>query len=111
MSVTSSISSDGKRIDIKITGRFNYTLSQAFRDAYRGVSTADDVRYHVDLSETEYMDSAALGMLLLLREYAKAHGAPVVIERPSEQAELILKGANFEQLFRFRHDKNSSMAA
>lgn len=111
MSVTSRISADGKRIDIKITGRFKYTLSQAFRDAYRSVSTADEACYCIDLSETEYLDSAALGMLLLLREHAKAHGASVVIAHPSEQAELILKGANFEQLFRFQYDKNSSMAA
>ena len=59
--------------------------------------------YYVDLSDASYMDSSALGMLLLLREHAKSRGGSVFIERPSKQIDNILKVANFEQLFTFNY--------
>ena len=98
MPVSKEISQDGKKIQINVKGRFDYVVSQEFREAYRH-SMDDGITYHVDLSNADYMDSSALGMLLLLREHAKGHGGAVYIERPSEQINAILKVANFEQLF------------
>jgi len=99
MSVNQEVSKDGKKVQISITGRFDYKISQAFRDSYRRIPGQDCISYHVDLSEAVYMDSSALGMLLLLREHAKCRGGSVCIERPSKQIDNILKVANFEQLF------------
>jgi len=99
MSVSQEVSSDGKKVHINISGRFDYKVSQAFRDSYRRITGQDSMSYYVDLSDANYMDSSALGMLLLLREHAKCHGGAVYIERPSEQVDTILKVANFEQLF------------
>ena len=99
MSVSHEMSNDGKKIHINITGRFDYKVSQEFRDTYRQVPGQEGTAYHVDLSDASYMDSSALGMLLLLREHAKCRGGSVFIERPSEQVDSILKVANFEQLF------------
>ena len=99
MSVTQEVSSDGKKVQINITGRFDYKVSQAFRDSYRRVPGQECITFYVDLSNANYMDSSALGMLLLLREHAKCRGGSVFIERPSKQIDNILKVANFEQLF------------
>lgn len=103
MAVSQEISMDGKRVSINITGRFDYKVSQDFRDSYRLVPGQDGVSYHIDLSDANYMDSSALGMLLLLREHAKCHDGKVYIERPSKQIDSILKVANFEQLFTINH--------
>ncbi|MGB5397857.1 MAG: STAS domain-containing protein [Gammaproteobacteria bacterium] len=99
MPVIQEISSDGKHVLINIKGRFDYKVSQDFRDAYRNISAHDSVTYHVNLSETDFMDSSALGMLLLLREHAKCRGGKVIISCPSQQVDKILRVANFEQLF------------
>lgn len=99
MPVNQQVSNDGKKVLINIKGRFDYRVSQQFRDTYRHLSGQDGVAYHVDLSDTDYMDSSALGMLLLLREHAKCRGGSVHISKPSEQVDKILKVANFEQLF------------
>ena len=99
MSVSQVISDDGKRVMINVKGRFDYKMSQDFRNIYRHHPEQEGVAYHVDLSHAEYMDSSALGMLLLLREHAKSRGGAVVIEKPSDQVDKILKVANFEQLF------------
>lgn len=99
MSVSQKVSKDGKKIQINICGRFDYKVSQDFRDSYRQVPGQDDVSFYVDLSDATYMDSSALGMLLLLREHAKCRGGEVFIDQPSKQIDSILKVANFEQLF------------
>lgn len=99
MSVSQVVSTDGKKVSINISGRFDYKVSQDFRDSYRQVPGQDGVSYHIDLSDASYMDSSALGMLLLLREHAKCHEGTVYLESPSKQIDGILKVANFEQLF------------
>ena len=99
MAITQQVFDEGKKVQINITGRFDYEASQDFRNAYRHLQETEGVEYHVDLSDASYMDSSALGMLLLLREHAKSHGGAVIIERPGEQIDKILKVANFEQLF------------
>jgi len=91
---------DGMRIDIRVSGRFDYTLAKDFRGIYQGQPEGTSIDYHIDLSSTDFLDSTALGMLLLIREHAKERGGAVYIENPSENADLALRTANFEQLFR-----------
>ena len=74
MSVNQEVSNDGKKVLINISGRFDYKVSQEFRDTYRQVPGQEGVAYYVNLSDASYMDSSALGMLLLLREHAKCRG-------------------------------------
>lgn len=111
MSVSKEVSSDGKKVQINIVGRFDYKVSQEFRDSYRQVPGQNSISYYVDLSDASYMDSSALGMLLLLREHAKSRGGSVFIERPSKQIDNILKVANFEQLFTFNYDDSVTSVA
>ena len=99
MTISQNISEDGKNVRINIKGRFDYKVSREFRDAYRHVPGRNGIAYHVDLRDVDYMDSSALGMLLLLREHAKCRGGEVIIEHPNEPIDKILKVANFEQLF------------
>ena len=99
MSVVQQISNDGMTVQINVNGRFDHKLSQQFRNAYRQIPDQDGITFHVDLRNTSYIDSSALGMMLLLREYAKCKGGSVVIDSPSDQIDKILKVANFEQLF------------
>ncbi|PCI08941.1 MAG: anti-anti-sigma factor [Gammaproteobacteria bacterium] len=103
MSINQEVSSDGKNVYISITGRFDYKISQDFRDTYRQIPGQEGVSYHIDLSNATYMDSSALGMLLLLREHAKSREGSVIIEQPSKQIDGILKVANFEQLFNINY--------
>ena len=99
MSIRQQVLDEGKTVQIMIDGRFDFEDSQAFRDAYQGVSDKKGVEYCVDLSGANYMDSSALGMLLLLREHAKSQGGTVILEKPAEKIDKILRVANFEQLF------------
>ncbi len=99
MTVTQQVYEQGKKVKINICGRFDFESSQEFRAAYLNLDEHKGVCFHVDLSQAHYMDSSALGMLLLLREYAKSKGGSVIIEKPGVKINKILKVANFEHLF------------
>jgi anti-anti-sigma regulatory factor len=53
----------------------------------------------IDMSAVEYVDSAALGMLLLLRDHA-GDASRVTIRGSRGQPEQVLRIANFHKLFR-----------
>ncbi len=59
-------------------------------------------RYRVDMQETSYLDSSALGMLLLLRDHAGGDKATIEIRNCSPDVKKILTISNFEQLFDIR---------
>ncbi len=63
-------SSLGSCLTIHVEGRFDFNCHQQFRRAYEGAAAGSYTEYVVDLRGTEYIDSAALGMLLVLRESA-----------------------------------------
>jgi anti-anti-sigma factor len=98
MSVTSERSSDGQQLTINIKGRFDFSTHQDFRGAYE--KGADAKRYVVDLKETHYLDSSALGMLLLLRDHAGGERADVRLVNCSPDVVKILAISNFSKLFR-----------
>ncbi len=92
---------DDQTLVISIEGRFDFSTHQAFRDAYEH---GDDTicNYVVDLSRTTYLDSSALGMLLLLRDHAGGDSSRISIENCNSDVRRILSISNFEQLFAIR---------
>lgn len=101
MPVTTRRSDDGDTLIIAIEGRFDFSTHQAFRDAYEKKS--EGVRqWVIDMSDTTYLDSSALGMLLLLRDFAGGDNASIRIENCNSDVRRILTISNFEQLFSIR---------
>ncbi|NOX09545.1 MAG: STAS domain-containing protein [Gammaproteobacteria bacterium] len=98
MAVKSSISDDGKMVLIQVDGKFDFSLHRDFREAFNETVGAGVV-YIVDLRATEYLDSSALGMLLLLKEHAGGGAGNVTIKNCNSDVLSILKTANFDKLF------------
>lgn len=98
MSIHSHASEDGQELVIAIQGRFDFSAHQEFRNSYEGLSHPPS-RIQVDMAETTYLDSSALGMLLLLRDYAGGGDARIDIANCSPDVKKILTISNFEQLF------------
>ncbi len=98
MALTIAHSRDGDTVTMVISGRFEFDAHRQFRDAYRG----HDPRAHfvLDLGETEYMDSSALGMLLLLREYAGSENARLSVLNASPAIRRLLEVTRFDRFFR-----------
>lgn len=98
MSVTRRIDKERSQVVIAIDGRFDFAQHKAFRDAYRDMD-ARSMRFVVDLSDASYLDSSALGMLLLLREYVGGDAGRINITGCGDDIRRVLKIANFEKLF------------
>ena len=98
MAIWSSQCPDGKELTIKIQGRFDFSAHQEFRDAYEKAADAP-AEFVVDMKETTYLDSSALGMLLLLRDHAGGDTANINIVNCNPDVKKILTISNFEQLF------------
>lgn len=98
MTIQSDIGANGNELTIRVDGRFDFSAHQEFREAYEQ-ATSEVARYVVDLGQTSYLDSSALGMLLLLRDYAGGDAAQIQIVNCNEDVRKILTISNFEQLF------------
>lgn len=83
---------------IRIIGRFDFSCHNEFKQAYSGTSGCTS--FVVDMGQVTYMDSAALGMLLLLRDFATSKSATVSIASCRGQPSEVLKIANFDKLFK-----------
>ncbi len=98
MAVEKNISEDGKVLTISISGRFDITAYKGFGDAYK--DTLGSVsKWVIDMANTEYVDSSALGMLLMLRERAGGESADISIVNTSDGVKKIFETANFNKLF------------
>lgn len=100
MSVVSEHSSDGNELTVSVAGRFDYRIYDSFKASFNEI---DENRktINVDLSATDYIDSSALGMLIMLRGHV-GRAAKVCLLRPSPDVMRVLTGANFDKLFSIR---------
>ena len=96
--MTIESSTDNGIATIKIIGRFDFSSQRDFRNAYQGQDQAVE-KFVVDFSQTEYIDSSALGMLLLLKEYVESKNGRTELYKPAPEIRKILTMSNFDQLF------------
>lgn len=97
MSITASCSSDGAEALLKIAGRFDFGQHQEFKKACALCSTAQN--YTIDMRATDYLDSSALGMLLILRDKVGGDKNRVKILNAKPDVKKVLTIAKFEILF------------
>ena len=85
---------------IRLSGRFDFSGHREFRHCYEAALQEPSVRrIDVDLNAVEYLDSSALGMLLLLKEQAEARSLPVSLLNCAGTVREILDVANFNVMF------------
>lgn len=97
MTVSASFDNDAQRLTICIDGRFDFSAHKEFRESYEGTDKGSS--FSIDMSSANYIDSSALGMLLLLRDHAGGDHADVEIVNCNSDVKKILTISNFDQLF------------
>jgi len=97
MTVKKVIAENSRNVSITIEGRFDFSLHQQFRETYSSCNDSG-TQFLLELSKATYMDSSALGMILLLKDHAEKIGGNVLINRPSEEVNKILEIAQFHRL-------------
>ena len=87
--------------DLRLSGRFDFNAHREFRAAYEPLMTDAGVRtVNVDMGGVEYLDSSALGMLLMLRDKAGASNKALALVNIPGPVRQVLDIANFGKLFK-----------
>ncbi|WP_157314743.1 STAS domain-containing protein [Chitinibacter sp. GC72] len=95
------ISFDQGRGRIAMVGNFTFESHREFKQATTTVLEHEGVaEVELDFDAVEYMDSAALGMLLLLNE--RASGRKVTLINCKGTVKSVLDIANFGKIFEIR---------
>jgi len=85
---------------LELRGRFDFTSHREFKQAYEAAFAASGVaEVVVDMRDVDYLDSSALGMLLLLRDKGKSLAKPVSLSNCAGTVRDVLRVANFDKLF------------
>jgi anti-anti-sigma factor len=83
-------------VTVRITGRFDFRLIKDFQQ----LLSKDPRTWVVDLIGVDYVDSSALGMLLLLRDRVRGEGQRIQLRGAHGQPRDVLMMAKFDRMFR-----------
>lgn len=84
-------------LTIKISGRFTFSLYKEFAASYKNLAEQPET-VDVDLRAVEYIDSAALGMLLSMRNFF-GPDKKISLLHANETVRKILEIARFDKKF------------
>ena len=98
-----SVEKKGSTARLTFNGRFDFSSHREFRNACdEAVQTPEIKEIEVDFRHVDYLDSSALGMLLLLREKAQNANLKVSLTNCTGLVQQVLDVANFQKLFTIR---------
>ena len=84
---------------LHMAGRFDVACQAEFLEAIVKAVTAAGWEIRVDLGKVDYLDSSALGLLLLLRDKAGGAGKKVTLANARGSVEQVLEIAKFNKIF------------
>jgi len=93
------ITSQENFTNISLDGRFDRTCSRDFREAILAAIQRNPTEIRIDLDIIEYMDSSALGMLLMAKEMAESVGKTVSLANAKGTVRKVLDFAKFKSFF------------
>ena len=89
---------------IAVPSRFDFQMNRNFRNSYTPLlDNAAVQEIHVEMSKVDYLDSSAMGMLLLLNERAKEANKLVTLFTISGVVSQLLEVAHFSKIFDIKH--------
>ncbi len=92
-------SSTDAQSTMRLNGRFDFNAHKVFRETYQQLLDDKAKAIVLDLSQVDYLDSSALGMLLQFKEKADMRGTKISLHNCSQLAKDVLAIANFDKLF------------
>lgn len=94
------VDQQGTNLTISVSGRFDFNILQEFRNAYINLSDSSLI-YTIELAQTDYIDSSALGMLLNMKNHLGAEDGAISIINCQPNLMKIFTIAHFDKKFKF----------
>ena len=85
--------------EVSISGKFTFSDHQEFKSIFAILSDKDIKSIHLDFENVEFIDSAALGILLLARDESEKTGTTLVLQKPTGQVKKMFEVSRFYDLF------------
>jgi HptB-dependent secretion and biofilm anti anti-sigma factor len=86
-------------LTFRVSGRMTHKDHKAFRDILGHINNGAAARVVFDLAKVEFMDSSALGMLLIVRDAVTQNQREVVLRGANGQVENLMKVAKLHKYF------------
>ncbi len=106
MSIDSELSTDKKSLTITIDGDFDSSIAEEFKQAYEAHDEPLEL-FILNMHTIHYMDSTALGLLLVMREYAENNGIDIHIVNMNDVVLEIFRVLNFHKLFKPEYNRET----
>jgi HptB-dependent secretion and biofilm anti anti-sigma factor len=87
--------------EIKLPATFDYSYHKYFIDEYTALLEKGVLQLVLDFNRVDYLDSSALGMLVMLNKRAEVKHANVKIKGARGATLEILQMANMQKMFQF----------
>lgn len=95
-----NVTSVSNTATIHLSGHFSFDVHREFKAAYKNqISNPKIDNIVVNLQEVMYLNSSALGMLLVLRDHAQAGNKSLTLSRPRPIVVHIFDVAKFDKKF------------
>ena len=94
-----SICDSNGQCTVNLNGSFTFSDNQSFRHIVTALDKKDIQYMELNFSGVDFVDSAALGMLLLLRDHASKRNIKVVLANPVGQVKKMFDLSHFHNLF------------
>lgn len=85
--------------EVTLSGQFTFNDHPQFRAVLNHISAAGVHQIVLDLERVTFVDSAALGMLLLAADEAQKHQRKLLVRNANGQVKKMFDMANFSALF------------
>ncbi len=94
-----ALKNTGGEIRAVMSGRFTFADVGPFKEMIGHIKEAKGKRFVIDVNAIAFIDSAAMGMLLMARDAAASEAVPLALAGAQGQVKRILDVAKFDTLF------------
>lgn len=92
----------GDMLSLAMRGKFTFTDHEKFRSIIDLIRNSPLKTVAFDFAGVDFIDSAALGMLLIAREEAAKKSINLILANPNGQIAKMFKVSKFDSLFTLR---------
>jgi anti-anti-sigma factor len=89
----------GGHLIARLSGQFIFTDHAKFKQVLTSVEDSKTSKVTIDFAGVEFIDSAGLGMLLLLRDTCEKQKKSLTLTHPKGQVKKVFNISKFEHLF------------
>jgi anti-anti-sigma factor len=93
--------SSGDSLELTLAGKFTFADNKVFNGILDEVSAYKQIV--IDLANVEFIDSAALGILLLVRDKCDKTATNLLLKNPKGQVKQMFDISRFGDLFTIEH--------